>query len=80
MTVVQSDELTWADIEADVSDYREGFVYVFTRYKGVKVEGVRLTMKAFAEHFGIAERTFRRWVQESARHLTRSKHCNQYRN
>jgi len=67
MTVVQSDELTWADIEADVSDYREGFVYVFTRYKGVKVEGVRLTMKAFAEHFGIAERTFRRWVQESAR-------------
>src|SRR6266704_666598 len=66
MTVVQSDELTWADIEADVSDYREGFVYVFLRYKGVKVEGKRLTMTDFAGHFGILPRTFQRWVKSSS--------------
>src|SRR5436190_6022746 len=66
MTVVQSDELTWADIEADVRDYRDGFVYVYTRYKGVKVEGARLTAKAFAEHFGIAPSTFNRWVKSAS--------------
>jgi len=66
MTTQVAESLTWADIETDVKDYREGFVYVFLRYKGVKVEGVRLTQAAFADHFGIARQTFRDWIKRSA--------------
>jgi len=63
MTVAQSDELTWADIEADVGPYRDGFVRVFLKYRGAKVDGVKLTKTAFANHFGIARETFRNWVR-----------------
>jgi hypothetical protein len=62
---MDSDGLTWADIEADCGDYREGFVYVFLKYQGQRVEGVRLTQTAFANHFDIKASTFQGWVKSS---------------
>jgi hypothetical protein len=61
--------ITWSEIETECGDYRAGFVAIFRKYEGQPTDEkteqgrpVKVTVASFARHAGIAERTFRRWV------------------
>jgi hypothetical protein len=63
----------WSQIEAECDGYREGFVAIYRKYEGFPTDEkdgqgrtVNVTVRSFAEHVGIPERTFRRWVTKSA--------------
>jgi hypothetical protein len=62
--------IKWADIEAATGHYRDGFVKVYLKYKGMDTDEVdasnrvvKVTEASFARHFDILERTFRYWVK-----------------
>lgn len=69
-----TDRVTWSAIEAECGDFREGFVAVFRKYEGQPTDeldkqgrAVKVTMRSFARHIGVAETTFRTWVRERGR-------------
>lgn len=67
--------IKWTDIDNEVEEfqagYRQGFVSIFKKYEDVETDqtggnGKVLTVNvtSFANRYGIAERTFRRWVDQ----------------
>jgi transposase-like protein len=66
--------IKWAEIDAEVTGYREGFVAIYRRHEGEMTDEtdavgrpIKVTMTSFARHFGIGDKTFRRWVREDGR-------------
>jgi hypothetical protein len=63
--------INWADIVAECGNYKAAFVATFHKYEGMPTDerdgrgAVRVTRQSFADHMGIPERTFRRWVREA---------------
>ena len=64
--------VTWGEIVAQCGNYRDGFVAIFRQHEGQltdEIDGqgrtVKVTVRSFALHMGIAEDTFRRWVTKS---------------
>lgn len=65
--------INWTEIDAEVEEfqdgYRSGFVSIFKKYEGQETEErtaqghvVKVTVVSFGRRYGIAETTFRGWV------------------
>jgi hypothetical protein len=61
--------IKWSEIESECGDYRSGFVAVFRKYEGMETDKrdnarriVKVSIGSFSSHFGIADTTFRRWL------------------
>lgn len=70
------EQVKWSQIEAECGDFRAGFVATFKKYEGQETDEtdaqnkpVKVTVASFARHTGIAERTFRYWVNQGGRRL-----------
>ena len=66
--------IKWTDIDNEVeefqSGYRSGFVAIFKKYEGMETDDrdasnrvVKVTRASFAKRYGIAETTFRGWLE-----------------
>jgi hypothetical protein len=64
---------TWDQLDAEAQSYKDGFVDLWLKIKNDLVEGKPLTQKRFCEHFGVAERTFRRWLGDRGKTDPRKK-------
>lgn len=59
----------WDEIVEQCGNYKAGFVAIFRRYEGQPTDetdkqgrAVKVTAKSFADHMGIPDTTFRRWL------------------
>jgi len=64
--------ISWSDIEAECTEFRQGLVSVYRKYEGMDTDErtaqdhvVKVTARSFARHMGIAESTFGEWVRKS---------------
>jgi hypothetical protein len=64
--------IRWAEIEAEVGNYREGFVTTFRKYEGQATDEkdaqgrtVKVTVSSFARHMKIPVPTFRAWTKRA---------------
>lgn len=62
----------WSTIEAECDGFRSGFVAVFHKYEGMPTDKsdahgrpVKVTRRSFAEHVGVSESAFGRWVKKN---------------
>jgi hypothetical protein len=65
--------ISWSLIEAECGNFRDGFVATFRKYEGAPTDEkdaqgrtIKVTAKSFAEHMGVAPRTFQTWVKNAA--------------
>jgi transposase-like protein len=65
--------INWKTIVAECGGYKAAFVATFRKYEGMPTDEtsdggrtIKVTVRSFAEHNGIAENTFRTWVKRAS--------------